>query len=98
MPYFRSYGTCAKDIDYADAFVDDVIIGSTGNNLNDLLHNHNRDLRKVLHTLKKAGLVADPDKAQLFVQEVGFYWTHPQRWPDGKLLPNKDWILPKTLI
>ena len=52
-----------KDIDYADAFVDDVIIGSTGNNLKELMHNHNKDLRKVLHILKEAGLVADPKKA-----------------------------------
>ena len=56
-----------RDIDCADAYVDDVIIGSTGNSPQELLHKHNKELRNVLNNLKSAGLVADPKKAQLFV-------------------------------
>ena len=35
-------------LDFADAYVDDVIVGSTGNSEEELLRNHDKDLRLVL--------------------------------------------------
>ena len=65
------------------------------------MQNHNKDLRNVLNNLKCAGLIADPKKAQLFVQEVGFcghILRDGQRFPaPGKLIPLRDWKLPTTL-
>ena len=90
-----------KDLDHADPYVDDVIIGSTGETEAELIHNHERDLRKVLKVLEAAGLVADPGKAQLFVREVefcGHLLRDGQRYPSpGKLLPIQKWELPPTL-
>ena len=90
-----------RDLDFADPYVDDVIVGSTGNSEEELLQNHNRDLRKVLDTLQLAGLVADPGKAQLFVREVefcGHLLREGRRYPSpGKLLPLQKWELPPTL-
>ena len=89
------------DLDFADAYVDDIIIGSTGSTREELLANHNRDLRLTLDTLHKAGLFADPSKAQLFMEEVGFCGhilrDGVRRPSPGKLLPIKLWELPTTL-
>ena len=41
-----------KDFDFADPYVDDVIIGSTGDTEEELISNHNRDLRAVLDKLR----------------------------------------------
>ena len=90
-----------KDLDFVDAYVDDVIIGSTGSTREELLANHDRDLRQALDTLHAAGLFAEPSKAQLFVEEVSFcghILRNGQRTPaPGKLLPIKNWELPPTL-
>ena len=61
-----------RPFDFADAYVDDVIIGSTGETHEELLTNHHRDLRQVLNALKDSSLVADPRKCELFVKEVQF--------------------------
>ena len=46
-----------KDIEFADAYVGDVIVGSTGDTEEELIENHFRDLKKVLDTLQENGLV-----------------------------------------
>ena len=51
-----------KDFDFADAYVDDVIVGSTGDTEEELLMTHDRDLRKVMEALKDATMIADPKK------------------------------------
>ena len=90
-----------RDLDFADPYVDDVIVGSTGGSEQELIRHHDRDLRKVLDTLQKAGMVADPAKAQLFVREVefcGHILREGTRIPSpGKLLPIQKWELPTTL-
>ena len=87
-------------IDFADAYVDDVIVGSTADNFEDLLKKHDQDLRVVFERLKEAGLVVN-EKAQLFVQEVkfcGHILRDGQRFPaPDKLLPIENWEMPKTL-
>ena len=77
-------------IDFADAYVDDVIVGSTADNFEDLLKKHDQDLRVVFERLKEAGLVVN-EKAQLFVQEVKFC-GHILR--DGQRFPAPDKLLP----
>ena len=90
-----------KDLVFADAYVDDVIIGSSGDTEESLLVNHNRDLRATLDTLEKASMVADPGKAQLFVREVefcGHVLREGKRFPaPGKVPPIQKWELPPTL-
>ena len=61
-----------QDLPFADPYVDDVIVGSTGANDLELISNHLQDLKKVVDALQASGLVADPGKAQLFVREVEF--------------------------
>ena len=62
-----------KDLDFADPYVDDVIVGSCGKTEEELLRNHDRDLVKVRETLKNSGLMADPEKAQLLVIEAELF-------------------------
>ena len=45
-----------KEEECADPYVDDVIIGSTGNTEEELMENHEKDLRRVLDTLEKINL------------------------------------------
>ena len=52
-----------QDLSFADPYVDDVIVGSTGANDLELISNHLQDLKKVLDALQASGLVADPGKA-----------------------------------
>ncbi len=49
-----------RDIDNADPYVDDIIIGSTGKTWEEVLVNHQQDVRKVLDTLKEHILIVDP--------------------------------------
>ena len=85
----------------ADPYVDDVIIGSTGNTEEELLDNHERDVREVLQTLAEQSLYADWDKAKLFMREVefcGHVLREGKRGPaPGKLLSIQGWELPKTV-
>ena len=87
-------------LDFADAYVDDVVVGSTGETPQELLHKHDRDLRVVLERIKGAGMYVN-NKAQLFVTRVKFcghilYDGKRSPAPD-KLLPVENWELPKTL-
>ena len=41
------------EFDFADPYVEDVIIGSTGSTREELIRNHEADLRKVLENLPK---------------------------------------------
>ena len=90
-----------RNLDFVDVYIDDVIIGSTGNSPQELLENHQRDLHKALLTLQENNLVADYKKARLFVEEVefcGHIIKDGQRFPSpGKLLPIKNWELPTKL-
>ena len=88
-------------LDLSNNYVDDIIVGSTGDTEEELISNHERDLRAVLEKLKEAHLVADPRKAQLFVQDVefcGHVLREGQRFPaPGKLKALEKWELSTTL-
>ena len=90
-----------KTLENVDPYVDDVIVGSTGETEEELLKNHEADLRRTLELLAEAQLVADPRKAQLFVREVefcGHVLREGQRYPaPGKLRALEKWEMPKTL-
>ena len=90
-----------RDIPNANPYVDDIIVGSVGNSKEELLRNHERDLRAVLETLKANKLVVDPKKANLFVKEVefcGHVLRQGERSPaPGKLLSLQNWVLPDTI-
>ena len=90
-----------RDHPNADAYVDDVIIGSFSDNPDDLLDIHEADVTAVLETLARESLVADFRKVHLFVQEVefcGHVLKQGRRGPaPGKLLSIQGWELPKTV-
>ena len=75
---------CVRDC--ADAFVDDIIIGSGTEDMteHELIEAHEKDLRRVLSELNKHIMVCKPTKASLFVREVefaGHVVGHGQRRP-----------------
>ena len=47
-----------------------MIIGSTGETPEEILQNHERDVRGVLETLAKHNILVIPKKVQIFVREV----------------------------
>ena len=90
-----------KDLPNVDPYIDDIIIGSTGETEEELVENHARDLRATLEALGKNTLVCDPKKCKLFMREVGFcghILREGRRSPDpGKLRPIQQWELPETV-
>jgi hypothetical protein len=61
-----------RNLENADPYVDDIIIGSTGENMEDIMKNHERDVRAVLRVLREENLIVDPKKANMFMGEVEF--------------------------
>ena len=89
--------------DWADLFVDDIIIGSGTDDMTDheLMEAHEKDLRRVLGVLDKHSMVCKPTRASLFVREVefaGHVVGHGQRRPmPGKLAALRHWETPQTI-
>jgi hypothetical protein len=90
-----------RDHPYADAYVDDVIIGSSADTPEQLLDVHEADIRRVLNTFQENTLVVDWKKVHLFMQEVefcGHVLKQGRRSPaPGKLLSIQGWELPTTV-
>ena len=61
-----------QGLDCADVYIDDTIIGSSGATDEELLGNHDRDVRAVLDRLRKEELVASVSKTDFFVRLVEF--------------------------
>ena len=59
-------------LDCADVYIDDIIIGASGETEEGLLANHNRDVRAVLDRLRKEELVASVSVTDFFVPSVEF--------------------------
>ena len=55
-----------QDLEFADPYVDDTIIGSTGATIEEAIKNHEQDLRKVLERFKKDKLVVDAKNATFY--------------------------------
>ena len=75
----RLMDTELQDIDYADPYVDDVLIGSSGNTVAEAIENHYKDLRRVLDRFARDKLVVDLKKAHFFYHQGGILWSraHP---------------------
>ena len=69
------------DIECADPYIDDIIVGSQGDSVEELLTNNARDVRRVLETLRDNKLVASPKKSHFFAPG-GVLRVHPTgRYP-----------------
>ncbi len=89
------------DLENADPYVDDIIIGSTGENMEEIMANHETYVRAVLRVLREENLIVDPKKANMFMGEVefcGHILREGRRSPaPGKLLSIQKWELPGTV-
>ncbi len=79
-----------RDLPGVNVYIDDVIVGSTENSPDELLANHERDLRVVMERPKEHDLHMSLKKAQLFVEEVEFC-GHVMR--DGQRRPSPGRIM-----
>ena len=61
-----------QGLNCADIYIDDIIIGSSLETEEELLANHDRDVRAVLDRLRKEELVASVSKTNFFVRSVEF--------------------------
>ena len=87
--------------DFADAYMDDILVGPCVEEGEDLFEAHDRDLRRVLSLLEKEQLIVDVSKCKLFVPEVefcGHVLGRGVRKPaPGKLMAIEKWEVPKTI-
>jgi hypothetical protein len=90
-----------RDLDQADPYIDDILVGSTGATEEEVLENHERDLRQVLETLAEHKIFVDPRKSHLFLREVefcGHVLREGRRSPaPGKLRAIQKWERPRTI-
>ena len=61
-----------KEFDFADGYVDDVIVGSTGATWEESVANHEKDLEAVLDKFAQDRMVVNGDKVHMFVDNVEF--------------------------
>ena len=86
--------------DIATPYIDDILVGTSVEEGEDLLAAHDRDLRRVMERLKEEQFVVD-DKANFFVPEVEFCGQilgYGNRRPaPGKLMAIEKWEVPRTI-
>ena len=87
--------------DIADAYMDDIIVGTRVEEGEDLFAQHDKDLRRVLNLLQDEKLIADIDKCKFFVPEVvfcGHILRNGTRSPaPGKLSAIENWEIPRNI-
>ena len=80
--------------EFATPYLDDVLIGSRGETMEELIENHDRDVVKVLEVFEKEQLICHPKKSSLFHMEVEFCGhilrEGTRRPAPGKLLPIQN--------
>ena len=90
-----------RDLPQADPYIDDIIVGSTGETLEDAIYQHEYDLLEVMQRLEENKLVCSPTKSKFFhlsIEFCGHILRHGARSPaPGKLLPVQKWEPPKTV-
>ena len=90
-----------QGLDCADVYIDDIIIGSSGATEEELLGNHDRDVRAVLDRLRKEELVASVSKTDFFVRSVEFCGhvleNGTRRPAPGKVLALERWDKPDNV-
>ena len=94
----RAMDHVLQGLDCADVYVNDIIIGSSGDTEEELLANHNRDARAVFDGLRKEESVASLSKTDFFVPSVefcGHVLENGTRQPAaGKMLALERWEKP----
>ena len=90
-----------QGLDCADVYIDDIIIGSSGATEEELLANHDRDVRAVLDRLRKEELVASVSKTDFFVRSVEFCGhvleNGTRRPAPGKIVALERWDKPDSV-
>ena len=90
-----------QGLDCADVYIDDIIIGSSDATEEELLANHDRDVRAVLDRLRKEELVASVSKTDFFVRSVEFCGhvleNGTRRPAPGKMLALERWDKPDNV-
>ena len=87
--------------DVADPYIDDILVGTLVEPGEDLLHAHDRDLRRVLEVLRRDQFIVDKRKCHLFVKEAEFcghvLGGGTRRPSPGKLMAIQKWEFPQTI-
>ena len=90
-----------QGLDCADIHIIDIIICSSGATKEELLANHDRDVRAVLNGLRKEELVASVSKTDFFVRSVEFCGhvleNGTRRLAPGKMLALERWDKPDNV-
>ena len=84
-----------QGLDCADVYIEDIIIGPSGETEEELLANRDRDVRAVLDRLRQEELVASVSRTDFFVLSVEFYGhvleNGTRRPAPGKMLALERW-------
>ena len=87
-----------KGLYCADVYIGDIIVGSSGETEDELLANHDRDVRVLLDRLGKKELVASMSRTDFFVRSVEFrrhvLENGTRRPAPGKMLALERWQKP----
>ena len=90
-----------KEFEFADAFVDDVIIATGGSDDEDMVEKHKQQVQLALSKFRELGLVCDLEKAQMFVPQVEFcghvVGNGVRRPSPGKLRSLEKWPQPRNV-
>ena len=90
-----------QGLDCADVYIDDIIIGSSGDTEEELFANHDRDVRAVLDRLRRKELVASVSKNDFFVRSVEFCGhvleNGTRRPASGEMLALERWEYPDNV-
>ena len=87
--------------DVADAYIDDIIVGTRVEPGEDPITKHDGDLRRVLDILGADNLVCSGPKCRLFVKEIKFcghiLGGGMRRPAPGNLMAIEKWEVPQTI-
>ena len=90
-----------QGLDCADVYIDDIIFSSSGLTEEELLANHDRDVRAVMDRLRKEELVASVSKTDFFVRSVEFCGhvleNGTRRPAPGRMLALERWDQPDNV-
>ena len=69
-PFQRMMEWVLRDLSFAYCYVDDIIIGSTGEMEEEILANHAKHIKAVLLSLEENELMGKLDKDSFFIRSV----------------------------
>jgi len=90
-----------RDLPFAVCYIDDILIGSTGDTPEEIIANHEKHVAAVLQRLEDHNMVAKLSKTAFFVEEVEFcghiLGGGKRRPVPGRLMALQKWPKPKTV-